>query len=263
MDEQKNLSTENVGADQGDVAGSRRGAEGKEGGQKNTGGADREPNSREENAAMKAARLRGQRDAEAALRKQYDTEVTAAGVVNPQTGRPFRNFQEFLAFGKQMNEARIEERARKENRPLDEIRQEEEVKAVLNRRKEEEKKRGEVMADKKRQSEFLKTDVKRFIRDYPQVDAVKLEKNEKFRRFARGRLYKEPLAEIYTDYMEFVTDAEKAALAKADSRASRATGAGGGAHDGSLTSAQQKELESWNRLYPQMKMTAKEFKGRG
>jgi hypothetical protein len=263
MEERENLNTENVGADRGEAAGSRQGAESeKEDGGKDSGGAGREANSREENAAMKAARLRGRRDAEAALRRQYDTEISASGVVNPLTGRPFESFQEFLAFGKRVNEARIEKRAQKENRPRDEIRQEEELRAILDKRKEEEKKRGEAVANKKRQSEFLKADVKRFMREYPQVDVVKLEQNEKFKRYARGRLYKEPLAEVYTDYMEFVTDAEKAALAKADSRASRGTGAGGGASEGSLTGAQQKELESWNRLYPHMKMTAKEFKGR-
>jgi hypothetical protein len=269
MEDFENLNTE-VGADQGEVADSQEGAESQEGEQKEPGGAGRgqeaqeekRPGTHEENAAMKAARIRGQKDAEAALRKEYDERVAAIGMINPETGKPFAAFAEFARYGKKVAEERIEAKAKKEGRSVDEVREEEEAKVLLAQKKEADKARERDEEEKKKQSEFLKADAKRFREEFPKVDVAKLETNPKFQRFAKGRLYREPLAEIYTDYLDFVTDAEKTALEKADSKKARSTGAGGGDAKGTLTTAQQKALEDWNRLYPRMKMTAAEFKER-
>ena len=64
-------------------------------------------------------------------------------------------------------------------------------------------------------------------------------------------------------FLEIAGEREAAALARAESKASRATGTGGGSGAEALTAAQQKELAEWNRNYPHMKMTAKEFLSRG
>ena len=48
-------------------------------------------------------------------------------------------------------------------------------------------------------------------------------------------------------------------MEKAAKKAERSTGAGGGGVSAGLTAAQQRELDEWNREYPNLKMTAKEF----
>ena len=65
---------------------------------------------------------------------------------------------------------------------------------------------------------------------------------------------------LYADWQELVgEDAAAKAVEKSAKKAERSTGAGGGGVSDGLTAAQQRELDEWNRSYPQMKMTAKEF----
>ena len=54
----------------------------------------------------------------------------------------------------------------------------------------------------------------------------------------------------------------RAALARAESKAGRATGSGGSGGGEALTARELRELEAWNRAYPQLKMTAREFLSR-
>ena len=218
--------------------------------------------SRAENAALKAARLQGSREAEDRLWKQFDREIAESGAVNPTTGKPFQNFKEFQEYGKKYQEELLEEQAEKTGRPVEELREEAENRAYLSKKRREE-------ATKKDETEKRNADLDRLVADamdfqekYPGVDIRKLEQNQKFRKFAGNRLYKEPLADLYADFVELVADAQAVATAKATSKASRGTGGGTGGETITLTPSQQKALDEWNSNNPDMKMTAKEFAGR-
>lgn len=218
--------------------------------------------SRAENAALKAARLQGSREAEERIRKQFDREIAESGAVNPETGKPFQSFKEFQDYGKKYQEAMLAEQAEKTGRPVEELREEAENRAYISKqRKEAEAKQAQNtkrLADRDR----LVADAMAFQQKYPDVDIAQLEKNQKFRKFAGSRMYKEPLADLYADYIEMVADAQETAQARADSKASRGTGGGTGGDTVRLTPAQQKQLDEWNQNNPDMKMTAKEFAGR-
>lgn len=71
---------------------------------------------------------------------------------------------------------------------------------------------------------------------------------------------KEPLSELYADWQELVgEEAAAKAVEKSARKAERSTGAGGGGVSAGLTAAQQRELDEWNREFPHLKMTAKDF----
>ena len=110
--------------------------------------------------------------------------------------------------------------------------------------------------------EFLARDVAEFRERYPGVDLLDLEQDEAFLRFCGSRYGREPMAELFTDYLELTARQQTAAQARSDSRSRRATGAGSGSGGETLTVDQQKALDEWNRAFPQMRMTAKEFLSR-
>ncbi len=94
------------------------------------------------------------------------------------------------------------------------------------------------------------------------MDLLDLEQDEAFLRFCGSRYGREPMAELFTDYLELTARQQTAAQARSDSRSRRATGAGSGSGGETLTGEQQKALDEWNRAFPQMRMTAKEFLSR-
>lgn len=215
--------------------------------------------SHQDNAAARAARIRAEQETTERLRRQYDEQVAGMGIVNPYTGKPFRSFRDFLSYGEQFKADKLAEEAKRRGTTVQQLREEEENKSWIARKRQEE-------ADQKKAMEFLETrkkfmvsDLKNFVEKYPDVDPGKLEKNPKFKKFAGSRLYKEPLSSLYEDFTEMVSDAERSAVEKAASKASRSTGGGqSGGADG-LTPTQRAELEEWNRDNPSMKMTIKEF----
>ena len=78
------------------------------------------------------------------------------------------------------------------------------------------------------------------------------------REFAR-RYGRESVAELYADYLEVAGGALRAAQASRASRAARSTGSGGSGSYEALNARQRSELDAWNRAFPQMKMTAREY----
>ena len=219
--------------------------------------------SRADNAALKAARLQGSREAERRLRAQFDREIAESGAVNPTTGKPFQSFKEFQEYGKKYQEELLEEQAEKTGRPIEELREEAENRAYISRqRKEAEAKKGQ-NSKRLEQQQWMMDDALAFHQAYPEVDLGKLETDKRFRKFAGNRLYKEPLIGLYEDYLELVSDAQETGRAQAGSKASRGTGGGTGGETVRLTPAQQKELDEWNRENPGMKMTAAEFAAYG
>ena len=113
-----------------------------------------------------------------------------------------------------------------------------------------------------RQLDFIERDYEEFVRRFPQVDVAALDGNPIFRRFCGSRYGKESLADLYEDFLAVTAAIREAAEARLGSRSARTTGSGGGHADKSLTAAEQRELDEWNRANPGMKMTAKEFLSR-
>lgn len=218
--------------------------------------------SHQDNAAARAARIRAEQETTQRLQKQYDEQVAGMGIVNPYTGKPFRSFQDFLEYGEKFKADQLAAEAKKQGKTVEELREEQENKSWLARKRQEEQVQKQAMTALETRKAFVKADLDVFLEKYPGVDPGKLESNPKFRKFARNRLYKEPLSELYADFVDLVSDAERAAVEKAARRTDRSTGGGqGGGADG-LTADQRAALEEWNRDNPGMKMSAKEFLSR-
>ena len=224
--------------------------------------AESKAQTRAENAALKAARLQGSREAEDRLKKQFDREIAESGAVNPKTGKAFATFQEFLDYGKAYREELLAEQAEKTGRPVEELREEAENREFISRKRKEETAKKDENSKRLAERDRLVADAMEFQQKYPDVNIAELEKNQTFRKFAGKRLYKEPLADLYADYVELMGEAQAAGQAKADSKASRGTGGGTGGTPVTLSPDRQKALDAWNRDNPDMKMTAKEFAGR-
>lgn len=236
-------------------------------------GTEKRPQSREENAAIHAARLRAQRDAEAAAvakaTAKVDEEIAGMkGLVNPYTQKPFRSFAELRDYNARVAKADIEKRARAEGKSVEELTEDEADRAFLTSLRKQMEQEGKAAENERKAQEarraFIEQDVLDFAEKYPDVGVeglTALENNKQFRQFCGSRFGREPLAELYGSYLSLMGDAASAAVRKAESRSARSTGAG---TDGSavLTPEQKKALDRWNRDNPEMKMTAKEFLGR-
>ena len=156
----------------------------------------------------------------------------------------------------------MESEARQKGKSVEELEEERENRSWLARKRQEEKVQKEAMEALERQKAFVRSDLDQFLKKFPDVDPAKLEQNAKFRKFAGRRLYREPLAELYADFVDLVSDAERSAVERAAGKSARSTGGGQGGGMELLTSAQREALEEWNRDNPDMRMTAKEFLGR-
>ena len=230
----------------------------------NSDGADQgtqKQQTREENAAVRAARLRARREAEAELTAEADEGVRNSGVINPYTGKPFTNFKEFVEYGRQVKDASIAKKAKETGRSVEEIVEEEKIRDEINRRRAEEAEAEQRKAEARKVTEFIAADALEFVAKYPDVDVAGLENTAQFRKFCGSRFGHEPLAELYEAYTELVGNAGAAAVAKASSKKDRSTGGGnnGGAQ---LTVAQQKALAEWNEANPDLAMTPNEFLSR-
>ena len=111
--------------------------------------------------------------------------------------------------------------------------------------------------------EQLALDVREFSRRYPQVDLERLQNDGNFLLFCGSRLGSEPLTKLFEDYTAILHNIREEERARSVSKKERGTGSGGTGGAEALTADQQKELDAWNRAYPQLKMTAKEFLNRG
>ena len=113
------------------------------------------------------------------------------------------------------------------------------------------------------EEDFIARDYEEFTRRFPGVDPKELEDDGMFLRFCGSRYGREPLAELYSDYLAVASAIWEASRLSADDKRSRSTGTGGSGSGGDrLTPAQERQLEEWNRSNPEMKMSAKEFLSR-
>ena len=219
---------------------------------------------REENAAIRAVRLRAQRDAEAAATAKMDAVIANSGAINPYTKKPFASMKEFLEYGERYRNADIAKKARETGRSVQELTEETENREFVTNLRRQAEARKTVEAAAAKQREFLTNDVMDFVAKYPSFgveEIAALENNPQFRQFCGTRFGREPLAALYGDYLAVVGNAGAAAVTKAAHRSTRSTG-GGTAAGVSLTPAQKAELSKWNEENPDMQMTAKEFLGR-
>lgn len=221
--------------------------------------------SSEDNHRYQAARRAGQRTGEqtgyARAMREVNDRISRLGMSNG--GSRIQNIEDLESYGQSARRSRIEARAAKEGRSVADVQQEEDNADFVaeSRRKDAEKQRQQT--EEAQRKEWIRQDALQFLEEFPGVDLKTLDQDKGFRRFCGSRYGKEPLAELYADYLDIAGGAARAGAAKAGSKEARSTGTGGGAGTDTLTAAQQRELDEWNRAYPQMKMTAKEFLGRG
>lgn len=225
-------------------------------------GAVQEPpkQTREENAAIRAARLRAEREGYEKAEEKANTDIARSGIVNPYTGKPFSSLKELNEYGDKVRRAKLEERAKKEGKDISVLEEEEANREFMTKMRKEHEAKSQPAGDN-----FMASDVLDFVEKHPEFANVEklvaLENNKSFRKFCGKRYGKEPLAELYDSYVEFVADVGNNSAAKSSSRTSRSTGAGGDGGD-MLTPSERKALNEWNETFPEMKMTPKEFKSR-
>lgn len=266
MDEFENQVTEQETAGQESVVDSQQedgvATEQDDGAVENSGSASQNrqrEQSHQDNAAARAARIRAEQETAERLQRQYDEQVAGMGIVNPYTGQPFRNFKDFLDYGEKFKAEKLEAEAKRKGTTVQKLQEDQENQSWIARKRREEAEQKKAMEALNARNQFIRDDLAKFMEKYPDVDPGKLEKNQKFRRFAGKRLYNESLSELYADFVDLVSDAERSAVEKAASKAGRSTGGGQSGGGDGLTPSQRSDLEEWNRNNPSMKMTAKEF----
>ena len=225
-------------------------------------GAVQEPprQTREENAAIRAARLRAEREGYEKAESNFGEEIAKSGILNPYTGKPFSSLKDFRDYSEKVKRARLEERAKKEGKDVSIVEEEElNREFISNMRKEREAKNNK--------DNFIANDLQDFIKSHPEFATpeklIALENNKTFRNFCGKRFGTEPLSELYDSYVDFmnsVSDSNNTEK-KAASRSARSTSTGADGGD-MLTPAERKSLNEWNEAFPEMKMTPKEFKSR-
>ena len=253
---------ETLYGEQGESSVSSRGAEAAEQGsegEQSSGGADRGQQTHEDNRRYQAARKAGEQSGYDRAAREYNDRIAKIGMRDPDSGEDITDMDGLERYSKSVRKARIAQRAKDEGRDAAEIEEEEDNRDFLRSMR----RRDREQQESSRQQEWIRKDALAFTEAYPDVDLAALDGDKSFRRFCGSRYGKEPLAELYEDYLEIAGEQRAAAQTKAGRKAERSTGAGAGnAAGASLTAAQQKELDEWNRAYPHMKMTAKEFQSR-
>jgi hypothetical protein len=68
----------------------------------------------------------------------------------------------------------------------------------------------------------LKQDALQFVKDFPEVSLSELNKNERFLKFAKGKIGIIPLSEVYSDFQEFIEELDSEADKKARSLMAKA-----------------------------------------
>lgn len=245
---------EGNGSDAGEGGGANRDPDGA--GQDGAGG-----QTRQENAAIRAARIRARREAEAEADKRAGERLAKSGLVNPYTHKPFASLQEVEDYGEQMRQAQIKRMAKESGRTEAEVADDlADRDFVRKMRKQADDEAARTAADREI-SAFIEKDVVDFVERYPDVDLEALEKNQSFREFCGSRFGREPLGDLYGSFLKITGAAGQAAAARQAGRSARSTG-GGSTGGTTMTPNQQKALDAWNAANPDMAMTAKEYLSR-
>lgn len=131
---------------------------------------------REENSAARLARLRAERDTAARMTAETDERIARSGLMNPATGRPFKNMQEIEAYGAAQREAEVQRIAKQSGRSVEEVREDLADRDYIRkmRRGESEAAQGKAFAEK---------DALDFVAKHPGVHVGKLISNHRFIEF--------------------------------------------------------------------------------
>lgn len=201
----------------------------------------KEEQSRKDNKRYAEARRAGMEEGAKRERERINKMLARQGIPNPTAeGKNLDSIDAIEEYG-------IAYRAAQRDVDPSVIRDEDEVRIWKEQRDAE--------AEAKAEAEQSEKDLRSFRKQYPDVNLEELAKSKSFERFSKNRIGREPLADIYSDYSDFMSDFEP--KAKADKN-ERNTGDGGGA-TGVISGDKQKALDEWNRLNPEMAMTAAEF----
>ena len=231
-------------------------------GAESSGSPDRYRQTQEDNHRYQAARKAGEAAGYQKAMEEVGRRIAKTGMRDPKTGETFASLEGLEAYAKAVRGEKIRQKAEESGRSVQEVTEEEDARDYLAERKAAERAEQQRKAADEEMKEWISKDVAAFTEEYPEVDITKLSENRSFLKFCGSRFGKEPMADLYADWLDLVGSAQQAAVAKADSKASRSTGTGGGAGAETLTAAQQRSLDEWNRAYPDMRMTAKEFLSR-
>jgi hypothetical protein len=215
---------------------------------------------RSDNHRYQAARHAGEQAGYDRAMEEVSRRISRAGMRDPVSGETIRDLDGLENYSKAYRAQQIQARAKAEGRSVAEVTEEEDNRDFLREQRAEaaEKKRRE--EEDAKQQRWIAQDAAAFAEAYPDVDLGKLDGDAAFRKFCGSRYGREPLADLYGDYLELAGSARQAAAARNESRSERSTGSGGGKTGAvSLTREQQSELDAWNERNPDMKMTAKEF----
>lgn len=223
---------------------------------------ERDRQSQEDNRRYQAARKAGEQVGYQRAMDEVNKRIAKTGMRDPETGETFASIDGLENYAKAVRDKRIRKQAEETGRSVQEITEEEDARDYLAEKKAEERAKKKEADEEEEIKAWISQDVASFREEYPEVDVAKLSENKSFRKFCGSRLGREPMADLYADWLDLVGSAQEAAVAKKESKASRSTGTGGGSGSETLTAAQQRDLDEWNRNYPNMKMTAKEFLSR-
>ena len=254
MDEIMEVVTPEEGSE-GGVVTAETGTEAEEtAGEKKQETAEPARQSREENARYQAARKAGESAGFRRAEERYQNALAKLGLSDPDGGGAIDSLDVLESYADKARAARLKKAAAESGRTVQDLEEEEDAKEVVRKQKRERAEREKADAEAERQKDWIAQDAAAF------VDISKLDGNVKFRRFCGSRYGKEPLSELYADWQELVgEEAAAKAVEKSARKAERSTGAGGGGVSAGLTAAQQRELDEWNREFPHLKMTAKDF----
>lgn len=221
--------------------------------------AERDRQSREDNRRYQAARQAGDRAGYERAVREMNARIARSGFRDPDSGEDIRDIDGLESFSKGFRAQRIKARAEAEGRTVAEVTEEEDNRDFLSRMRQQEAEESRTRKAQEEKDRFVREDMAEFSERFPEEDISKLMENRSFVRFAGSRLGREKLADLYEDYQ-----ALKISAGAGESKSERATGSGGGKGGAvRLTAGQQRDLDEWNRSYPSMKMTAKEFLERG
>lgn len=215
-----------------------------------------------DNRRYQAARHAGEAAGYERAMEEFNRRLSRTGMRDPGTGEAIRDLDGLENYSKSVRAQNIQARAKAEGRSVAEITEEEDNRDFLREQRAEAAARKKQEAEEAKLQRWIAEDAAAFSEAYPDVDLARLDDNKAFRRFCGSRYGREPLADLYGDWLEITGSATQAAVARNESRSARSTGAGGGSGSETLTAAQQRDLDEWNRSYPDMKMTAKEFLNR-
>ncbi|MBR1660295.1 MAG: hypothetical protein IJ705_08255 [Oscillospiraceae bacterium] len=216
---------------------------------------------REINARVAAARRRAETDTAERMRREQDRNIAEQRIPNPlRPGEFFSGMKDFEEYGRAVRRADAEKRAKAQNRSVEEVMAEDEERAFLRRAMAEQTRRDEERNRQRELDAFVARDAADFQARFPDVDLEKLDGNPAFRRFAGSRYGREPIGDLYEDFIAITRQSAAAADARRESKAARSTGSGsGGAPAGTLSAEQRAALRDWNLNHPEMKMSEKEF----